>query len=324
VARRAVLRGGRPHPVDRAVLALQPRPLHRFDPSVLEDPTRGDSPVTAEPQLFELHELARERGIDGYRLLSKAELIEAVGDLPPPGPTVVETAAVRDGLAVLTLRGQGGDNALALETLEQLAGEVERLAADESVRMIAITGSGSRIFCSGADLERVRELPGKEVTQRGSRACDRIAAAGVPTVAILNGHAVGGGIDLALACDWRIGAEGARLRFIHNELGYSPPWGAAERLGRLVPAPVALRLFATCALVSMQEARDLGLVDDLAAPHRVLGRVDALLTRIERADRVAVMATKRLLRPDTPREAHSAAFAALWDARADQSSNVQA
>jgi hypothetical protein len=154
--------------------------------------------VTAEPQLFELHELARERGIDGYRLLSKAELLEAVGDLPPPGPTVVESAAVRDGLAVLMLRGQGGENALALETLEQLADEVERLAADESVRMIAITGSGSRIFCSGADLERVRELPGKEVTERGSRACDRIAAAGVPTVALMNGHAVGGGIDLAL------------------------------------------------------------------------------------------------------------------------------
>src|SRR4029079_8127155 len=98
-------------------------------------PTRGDSPVTAEPQLFELHELARERGIDGYRLLSKAELIEAIGARPRPGRTVVETAAVRDRLAVLTLRGQGGDNALALETLEQLADEVERLAADESVRM---------------------------------------------------------------------------------------------------------------------------------------------------------------------------------------------
>ena len=53
--------------------------------------------MTAEPQLFELHELARERGIDGYRRLSKAELLEAVGDLPPPGPTVVETAAVRTG-----------------------------------------------------------------------------------------------------------------------------------------------------------------------------------------------------------------------------------
>jgi len=277
-----------------------------------------------EPLLYELHDMARERGIEGYRRMSKTELLEVVGDGQHAGrPTTVERS-VRRGLGLLTLRGGTPENTLALETLEDLAAAVEELAADESVRLVAITGAGGRIFSAGADLAAVAGLPGAEVTGRGSAALDRIAGVDVPTVAVLNGHAVGGGIDLALACDWRIGAEGARLRFIHNELGYSPPWGAAERLGRLVPAPVALRLFATCALVSMQEARDLGLVDDLAAPHRVLGRVDALLTRIERADRVAVMATKRLLRPDTPREAHSAAFAALWDARADQSSNVQA
>jgi methylglutaconyl-CoA hydratase len=277
-----------------------------------------------EPLLYELHDMARERGIEGYRRMSKTELLEVVGDgQHVGGPTTVERS-VRRGLGLLTLRGGTPENTLALETLEDLAAAVEELAADESVRLVAITGAGGRIFSAGADMTAVAGLPGAEVTGRGSAALDRIAGVDVPTVAVLNGHAVGGGIDLALACDWRIGAEGARLRFIHNELGYSPPWGAAERLGRLVPAPVALRLFATCALVSMQEARDLGLVDDLAAPHRVLGRVDALLTRIERADRVAVMATKRLLRPDTPREAHSAAFAALWDARADQSSNVQA
>ena len=229
---------------------------------------------------------------------------------------------MRRGLGLLTLRGGTPENTLALETLEALAEAVEELAADDEVRLVAITGAGGRIFSAGADLGAVAGLPGSEVSGRGSAALDRIAAVDVPTVAMLNGHAVGGGIDLALACDWRIGAEGARLRFIHNELGYSPPWGAAERLARLVPPPVALRLFATCALVSMQEARAMGLVDDLAAPHRILGRVEALLTRIERADRVALMATKRLLRPDTPREAHTAAFAALWDARADGSSTL--
>jgi len=268
-----------------------------------------------EPLLYELHDLARSRGVEGYRRMSKSELLEVVGEAPAGGPTTVERS-VRRGLALLTLRGGTPENTLALETLERLAAAVEELAADIDVRLIAITGAGSRIFSAGADLDAVAGLPGSEVSGRGSAALDRIAAVDVPTVAVLNGHAVGGGIDLALACDWRIGAEGARLRFIHNELGYSPPWGAAERLARLIPAPVALRLFATCALVSMQEARAMGLVDDLGAPHRLLGRAEALLTRIERSDRVAVMATKRLLRPDTPREAHTAAFAALWDARA--------
>jgi enoyl-CoA hydratase/carnithine racemase len=276
-----------------------------------------------EPLLYELHDMARARGVEGYRRMSKTELLELVGAGEGGGPTTVERAA-RRGLGLLTLRGGTPENTLALETLEELAASVEELAADEQVRLVAITGAGGRIFSAGADLAAVEGLPGSEVTGRGSAALDRIEAVDVPTVAVLNGHAVGGGIDLALACDWRIAAEGARLRFIHNELGYSPPWGAAERLRRLVPAPVALRLFATCALLSMQEARALGLVDDLAAPHRLLGRVEALLTRIERADRVAVMATKRLLRAETPREAHSAAFAALWDARSTQSSTLQA
>ena len=206
-----------------------------------------------EPLLYELHDLARSRGVEGYRRMSKTELLEVVGEVSAGGPTTVERS-VRRGLGLLTLRGGTPENTLALETLEALAEAVEELAADDEVRLVAITGAGGRIFSAGADLGAVAGLPGSEVSGRGSAALDRIAAVDVPTVAMLNGHAVGGGIDLALACDWRIGAEGARLRFIHNELGYSPPWGAAERLARLVPPPVALRLFATCALVSMQEA----------------------------------------------------------------------
>jgi enoyl-CoA hydratase len=270
--------------------------------------------VTVEPQLFELHDLARERGIEGYRLLSKAELVEAIGELPPPGPTVVE-ASVSDGLAVLTLRGPGGENALALETIEQLADEAERLAGDQSVRVIAITGAGSRIFCAGADLPRVRELPGLEVTTRGSRACDRIAALPVPTLALLNGHAVGGGIDLALACDWRIAAQGSKLRFIHNELGYCPPWGGGQRLARLLGAGAALRLFATCELLSADEARTIGLVDAVLPREKLLARAESIAGRVARAGRSAVAATKPLL-GETAATGHEAAFAALWDAGA--------
>jgi enoyl-CoA hydratase/carnithine racemase len=268
-----------------------------------------------EPLLYELHDRARERGIDGYRKMTKAELLQLVGERGPAGPTTVGRS-IRGGLALLTLRGGTPENTLALETLEQLAGLVEELAEDPAVRLIGITAAGGRIFSAGADLATVAGLSGEEVSGRGTAALDRIAAVDVPTVALMNGHAVGGGIDLALACDWRIGVDGARLRFIHNELGYSPPWGAAARLPLLVPANVALRLFATCELLSMQEARTLGIVDDVVGPHKLLGRAESLAGRLDRADRVAVMATKRLLRAHTPPEAHTAAFAALWDARA--------
>ena len=207
--------------------------------------------------LYQLHDQARERGLDGYRRMSRAELEVALGMAEPPGPTVVETE-VRDGLAVLTLRGGTGDNPLSLEVLEQLADEAERAAADEAVRVVAITGAGDRIFSAGADLAAVSGLAGDEVTNRGTAACERIAQLPVPTVALLNGHAVGGAIDLALACDWRIASQGTKLRFIHNELGYCPPWGGAQRLARLVPPGTALRLFATCELMSADEPASWG------------------------------------------------------------------
>jgi len=268
--------------------------------------------VTAEPQLYELHDLARERGIEGYRTLSKAELLEAVGELPPPGPTQV-VQEIRDGLGLLTLKGPS-DNALALETLEDLATQAEQLALDERVRVIGIIGAGSRIFSTGADLPRVEHLPGLEVTTRGSRALDRIAALPVPTIALLNGHAVGGAIDLALACDWRMAAQGVKLRFIHNELGYCPPWGGAQRLARVVPPGIALRMFATCEVLSADEARSLGIVDAVVQREKLMGRAESLAVRVGRSQREAVAITKALL-GDTAGTGHEGAFAGLWDAK---------
>jgi enoyl-CoA hydratase/carnithine racemase len=266
----------------------------------------------AEPLLHELHDRARERGIEGYRRMSKTELLQVLGAVEA-GPTRVESA-VRAGLGVLTLRG-GGENALSLETLEQLADAAEALAADVNVRLVAVTGAGARIFSSGADLKVLQGLSGAEIAGRGGAALARLAALEVPTLALLNGHVVGGGIDLALACDWRVAVEGAKLRFIHNELGLTPPWGGLARLAELVPPQIALRLFATCELVSAQEARLMGVVDDVVAPHKLMSRAESLAVRIGRADRHAVKETKRLLRPGVPYEEHARAFAALWDAR---------
>jgi enoyl-CoA hydratase/carnithine racemase len=189
------------------------------------------------------------------------------------------------------------------------------MAADTAVRLVAVTGAGARIFSSGADLKALQGLAGEEIGGRGATALARVAALEVPTIALLNGHAVGGGIDLALACDWRVAVEGAKLRFIHNELGFSPPWGAAARLAGLVPRGVALRLFATCELVSSQEARVLGIVDEVVAPHKLLSRAESLAVRIARSDRHALAETKRLLRPGVEPDEHTRTFAALWDAR---------
>jgi enoyl-CoA hydratase len=268
--------------------------------------------MNAEPLLYELHDRARDAGLEGYRRLSKAALLEAL-DGVEPGPATVEST-VRGGLGLVTFRG-GRENALSLETLEGLADAAEALAADPEVRVVGIVGGGTRIFSAGADLKALQGLPGAEVGGRGAAALERIEALAVPSVALLNGHVVGGGIDLCLACDWRIAVEGAKLRFIHNELGYTPPWAGALRLGALIGRGPALRLFATCELVSSQEARTIGIVDEVVAPHKLLSRAESLAVRVGRSDREALAGTKRLLRPGVTAEEHTSAFAALWDAR---------
>jgi enoyl-CoA hydratase/carnithine racemase len=268
--------------------------------------------VNAEPLLYELHDRAREAGVEGYRRMSKAALLEAL-DGVEPAPTAVESS-VRGGLGLITFRG-GRENALSLETLEAIAGAAEALAENPEVRIVGIVGGGTRIFSAGADLKALEGLSGEEVGGRGAAALERIEAVAAPTVALLNGHVVGGGIDLSLACDWRVAVEGAKLRFIHNELGYTPPWGAALRLGALIGRGAALRLFATCELLSSQEARTIGMVDEVVAPHKLLSRAESLAVRVGRSDREALAATKRLLRPGVSGEEHTRAFAALWDAR---------
>lgn len=281
--------------------------------------------AAAEPLLHELHDAARARGIEDYRKMSKRHLLELLGHEPesgrvsvePTGPTVVEVAR-REPLGLLTLRG--ADNALALDTLESLAAEAERLADDESIWLVAITGAG-RIFSAGADLESMRGLAGAEVARRGSEACRRIAALKLPTLAVLNGHAVGGGVDLALACDWRIAGQAARLRFIHNQLGYTPPWGAAERLPELIGRGSALRLFALHEVVSAGEARTLGLVDEVVPEPRLAGRAESMAARMSRGGREAVSETARLVRTRATSDDHERTFARLWDGR---SSTLQA
>ncbi|MGN6378489.1 MAG: enoyl-CoA hydratase-related protein [Gaiellales bacterium] len=284
------------------------------------------------PLLYELYDLARERGIERYRLMSKAELAAALGvevngdaaESPPApvsGPTEVDVSR-RNGYAVLTLRG--ADNALSLEALGRLADAAEELAADPAVRVVAITGSGSRIFSAGADLASMQGRSGAQVTAAGTDACRRIAALPVPTVALLNGHAVGGAIDLALACDWRYAVQGAKLRFIHNELGYSPPWGGAARLAARIGRSAALRLFATCEVLAAEEARTMGVVDEVVVPARLVSKLESLAARVARSDRDALAVTKRLIADDLDLAAHEMAFAALWDARSQTSSTLPA
>ena len=265
--------------------------------------------------LAELHAAARDRGIDRYRRLSRAELEAALGAEPtaPGGPPV---RLERDGpLALITLDDPTTRNAIGSAAMAALEGILGELEADSDVRLVALTGAG-RTFSSGAAIREFDPLDdgGEQLTDRGSAIFDRLAALPVPTVALVNGHAVGGGAEVALACDWLIIAPDAELRFVHASIGLVPGLGGLGRLRRVVGETTALRLLATCESVAGQRAVELGLATEVVPSDAQRSRAWRLAQRVADSDRGAIAAVKAAL-ADGSREAEREAFLACWPNR---------
>lgn len=214
-----------------------------------------------------------------------------------------------DGLAVLTIDRPHARNAISLETMDQLE---KALDGATGARALAITGAGDRAFVSGGDLKELSalrtELDASAMAWRMRSICDRIAAFRGPTIAALNGHALGGGAEFAVAADIRLAADDIKIGFNQVALEIMPAWGGAERLVALVGYSKALLLAGTGTVIDAAEAERIGLVD------RVLPRqsFDADWRALARAlaSRPA-SEIKRVMRGATTTEA-VAAFAKLW------------
>src|SRR5688572_2261297 len=171
----------------------------------------------------------------------------------------------RDGpIAVLTINRPQVLNALNFATTDELRRALLDLERDAGVRVVIITGSGEKSFVAGADineLARVRPAEGKEVARRGQHIFDLIEKMGKPVIAAINGFALGGGCELAMACTMRIAADTARLGQPEINLGLMPGFAGTQRLPRLVGKGVALDLLLTGRQVAADEALRIGLVN---------------------------------------------------------------
>ncbi len=222
----------------------------------------------------------------------------------------------RDGpLALIVLDDPATRNAigsLAMDCLDQILTELE---GDDDVRLVAVTGAG-RVFCSGAAIREFDVLLGgaTQLNERGTKLLDRLEDLPVPTVALVNGHAVGGGAEVALACDWRIVAPEAELRFVHTSIGLTPGFGGLGRLARIVGDAAAFRLFATCESVGGRRAVELGLAAEVVPADAQRSRAWKLAGRVAESDRRAVAAIKAALAAGT-RSAEREAFLASWPNR---------
>jgi enoyl-CoA hydratase len=213
------------------------------------------------------------------------------------------------GLAVITIDRPQSRNAISLETMDQLE---KALAGAEGARALVIKGAGDRAFVSGGDLKELAairtELDASAMASRMRSICDQIADFPTPTIAALNGHALGGGAEVAVAADIRLAADDIKIGFTQVSLAIMPAWGGAERLAALVGKGRALLLAGTGSVLDAAEAERIGLID------RVVPRAsfddDWRAVARSLATRPAAE-IKRVVRGVSTAEA-VAAFARLW------------
>ena len=177
-----------------------------------------------------------------------------------------------DSVATVTVNRPKVLNALNAATVQELDECMRALAADTSVGAVVLTGSGERAFVAGADISELSQnsaIVAREVARSGHVLCDRIEKAGKPVIAAINGFALGGGLELAMACTIRVAAETAKLGQPEINLGILPGFGGTQRLPRLVGSGRALELLLTGDPIEASEAWRIGLVNRVVPPERL-------------------------------------------------------
>jgi enoyl-CoA hydratase len=186
----------------------------------------------------------------------------------------------RDGAIVtLTINRPKVLNALSIQTVDELRRAVLAIKSDEMVRAVILTGAGDKSFVAGADInELAAQTPigGRELSRRGQHVFDLIEHLGKPVIAAINGYALGGGCELALACTIRIAVDSARLGQPEINLGIIPGYGGSQRLARLVGRGAALELLLTGDQISAADAYRLGLVNRVVTAANLMGEARKL------------------------------------------------
>lgn len=226
----------------------------------------------------------------------------------------------RSGVLLWTIDRPEAKNALDYATLGALTGAVRRAASDRDVRAAIVTGAGDA-FVSGGDLRELRDRcaasDGEELSDAGYALTSAIADAPFPVIAALPGPAIGGGAELALACDMRVADASARVAFKQVRMGITTAWGSVPKLVALVGAGTAARLLFTAQEIDAAEAKRLGLVDEVTEDGRAREVALAWASEIARGSPRAIAETKRLLRQALSgehdvRRAEREAFVETW------------
>ena len=194
----------------------------------------------------------------------------------------------RDGVGILTLSRPSELNALSTEMLEELSNFFDSV----KVNSLVITGDGDKSFCAGADIQELFSLSNSyeayEYLRRGQRVFCKIETSVVPTVAAINGYALGGGLELALSCTFRIASKKAKLGQPEINLGIIPGYGGTQRLTRIIGFQRAKYLVTLGKHLDAETSLSWGLVDEIVEPDRLMERAIKIANELSEKEKLAL------------------------------------
>jgi len=200
----------------------------------------------------------------------------------------------KEALAIITINRPKKLNALNKATIEELHEAFQVLAKDSSVKVIVITGSGEKAFVAGADISEFAHFTvdngGKLAAKGQEMLFNFIENFSIPVIAAVNGFALGGGLELAMACHFRVASDNAKMGLPEVSLGVIPGYGGTQRLPQLIGKGNAMELIMTAGMISAEKAAALGLVNYVTTLEELMPLVEKLAGKIMRNSSVAISA----------------------------------
>lgn len=207
-----------------------------------------------------------------------------------------------EGIATITINRPDALNALNQETLMEISTRLQDAEKDDNIRVIVITGAGDRAFSAGADLRMMKgagPVKGAELSRMGQSLTTQIEASSKPVIAAINGYALGGGIELAMACDIRIASENASIGQPEINVGLIPGWGGTQRLPRLIGKGIAKEMIFTGKRIDARTAERHGLVNIVVPPDQFQAKVKELAAELTGKPPLAIKYCKKLINDST-------------------------
>lgn len=203
----------------------------------------------------------------------------------------------QEKIAVLTINRPNQLNALNKQTIAELSAAFKVLEADKNIRVIILTGAGDKAFVAGADIKEFYQFDiyqGKELSANGHQILfDAVENLTTPVIAAVNGFALGGGLELALSCHFRIASDNAKLGFPEVSLGVIPGYGGTQRLAQLVGKGRAMEMIMTAKMITTQEAFSFGLVNQVVAQEELLTICQKIAQKIAFNSSIAIASAIR-------------------------------